>query len=235
MRELADLRGPVGFGGVHDEFRAELEGEGAFGVAGGGGDDVRAEFAGDLNGGAADAAGGADDEHPVAGFHLDAVGEHVHGGAAGEGEGGGGDLIHSGGQGEEGAGGDDDFFREATVALDAEELTVEADGFLALPAEFTGAAKDVGLDGDAVTDAPLIDVVPRASISPATSQPGMRGSVMGMGSAPASHQRSRRLRPQARTRTRTSSAAGMGSGRSQRVRVPGLPWARIWTAFMRGI
>lgn len=37
-------------------------------------------------------------------------------------------------------------------------MTVEADGFLALPAEFTGAAKDVGLDGDAVTDAPLIDV-----------------------------------------------------------------------------
>ena len=158
LGELADLRGPVGFGGVHDEFRAELEGEGAFGVAGGGGDDARAKFAGDLDGGTADATRSADDEDPVAGFHLDAVGEHVHGGAAGEGEGGGGHFIDAVRQRQEGAGGDDDFFCEAAVALDAEELAVQADGFLALPAEFTGAAEDVGLDGDAVADAPLIDV-----------------------------------------------------------------------------
>ena len=155
--EAADFGGPVGRGGVHHEVGAELAAEFALGFGGAGADDASAEVFGDLDGRGADAAGCAHDEDPLAGADLGAVGEHVHGGAAGKGEGGGGVKVNAVRKAHEGAFGDEDFFGEAAVALDAEEFAAKAEGFVALAAEFAFAAEEIGLDGDGVGGFPIGD------------------------------------------------------------------------------
>ena len=62
-----------------------MAGEGPLGLGAAGAEHAGSELAGDLNRSRTDAAGPADDEHPVALADLDAVGEHVHRGAAGQG------------------------------------------------------------------------------------------------------------------------------------------------------
>lgn len=141
--EAADFGGPGGVVGVDDKFRAETAGELAFGVGGTGADDAGAELFGDLNGGGADAAGPGNGEHPLAGADLGAVGEHVHGGAAGQGERGGGVKVNTLGQAHERASGDADKFGKTAIALDAEELAAQAEGFLTATAELAFAAENI--------------------------------------------------------------------------------------------
>ena len=153
--EFADFGGPGGVVGIHYEIDTEIFGKGTFGVGRGGGDDVGAELFGDLDGGGADAAGSADDEDPIAGAYLSAMGEHVHGRTTGEREGGAGIEIHAVRQADEGAGGNDDAFGEATITIDAEQFATDADGFLALFTEFAFTAKDAGLHSDGVAHKPI--------------------------------------------------------------------------------
>ena len=56
---------------------------------------------------------------------------------------------------DERAGRDEDFFGETAVAIDAEELAEEAEGFVATPAEFAFAAEEVGLDRDFIAGTPI--------------------------------------------------------------------------------
>lgn len=107
--DFTDFTGPVGGVGIDNKFRAELFRQGALRLGGAGADDARAEFTRDLNRRRADAARAADDERPIAGPDRGAVGEHVHGGAAGEGESGGGVEVHVVRQADEGALRHDDF------------------------------------------------------------------------------------------------------------------------------
>jgi hypothetical protein len=74
---------------IDDVIGAELAGFLELCVGTGGGDDARAEEFRDLNGGAADAAARAEDEHVFAGLKLGAVDEHVPGGLEDERDGGG--------------------------------------------------------------------------------------------------------------------------------------------------
>ncbi len=59
---------------------------------------------------------------------------------------------------DEGAGGDEDFFGETAIAIDAEKLAEEAEGFIAAPAKFAFATKKIGLDGDFIGGMPFLDV-----------------------------------------------------------------------------
>ena len=124
---LANFIGPLVGGGIDDVIGAGIHGEVAFLEARGGGDDVGAKLLCDLNGGGTDAACASHDENPIGGGNPGAIGEHVHGGAAGESERGGsfeGDFVWNG---DEGARGDENFLGEAAVFLDAEHLAFEAD------------------------------------------------------------------------------------------------------------
>lgn len=125
--QVADLSGPIGEGGIDGMLSAEFFGESAFVFAGTGGDDVGAEFEGDLDGGGADAAGRADDQDPLPAPDLGAVREHVHGGAAGEGESGGAFEAGVSGEPNQGTGGDGHFFSETAVALHSEQLAMETE------------------------------------------------------------------------------------------------------------
>ena len=58
---------------------------------------------------------------------------------------------------DEGAGGDEDFFGETAIAIDAEKLAEEAEGFIAAPAKFAFATKKIGLDGDFIAGMPVLD------------------------------------------------------------------------------
>jgi hypothetical protein len=82
----------------------------------------------------------------------------VHGGAAGESQGGCGVEIDPLRKADKGASGDEDFFGETAVAIDAEELAEEAQRFIAMSAEFAFTAKEVGLDGDFIAGMPFLDV-----------------------------------------------------------------------------
>ncbi len=153
--ELADLGGPVVAAGVDGVVGAEFEGERAFGFRGTGGDDGGAEGFGDGDGGGADAAGGAHHEDGLAGLDAGAVVEHVHGGAAGEGERSGGLEAHGVRQADEGAGRNEDLLGKAAVPLDPEELAMQADGFLPGLAKLTGAAEQIRLNGHPVAGLPV--------------------------------------------------------------------------------
>lgn len=65
LGDFADFAGPGIVGGIDGMVCAERFGESAFGFGRAGGDDMRADLLGDLNGIGADAAGSRHDEHPI--------------------------------------------------------------------------------------------------------------------------------------------------------------------------
>src|SRR4051794_9573490 len=88
--------------------------------------------------------------------------EHMHRSAAGEGKRGGGLEIHRIRQMHESGDGNEKLFGEPAVALDAEELAIETNGFFTLQTEFAFAAENIRLDRDAIADVPFFDVRPEA-------------------------------------------------------------------------
>lgn len=56
---------------------------------------------------------------------------------------------------DEAAGRGEDFFGETAIAIDAEELTEEAQGFVAAPAKFAFTAEEIGLDGNFIAGTPV--------------------------------------------------------------------------------
>ena len=84
------------------------------------------------------------------------------------------------------------------------------------------AAEEIGLHGDAITDAPVSDFAsgtlaarwftrsPSSAITPATSPPGVRGNGTLIGKPASSSHKSRWFNPHARTSTTTSFGAGFG-------------------------
>jgi len=133
----------------------EAVGEGAFGLARGRADHPGAEVPGDLDRRRAHAAGTADCQHPVPGFYVGPVGQHVHGRAAREGQRGRGFKIHARRQRHQRPRRHQHLLREPAVLLNAEQLAVQAQRFLATGAEFARAAEQVRLHGHAVAGAPV--------------------------------------------------------------------------------
>lgn len=164
--DFADFGWPMGIRGVEDEFRAEMLREHAFGLGRAGANDARAELLGDLDGSGANAAGAPDNQNPIACVDSRAIGEHVHGGAAGEGQGRGSVEIQSWGKADKAAGGDENFFGESAVAIHAEQLAKETERFIAALTKFTLAAKEIGLDGDFIAGFPVFDSVPHSNDPP---------------------------------------------------------------------
>jgi hypothetical protein len=159
LRNFADFSRPGVAIGIQDMIRAQRFGEGALGFSRAGGNHVRANLPGDLNGVGTDPAGPRDDQNPIGRANFSAIGEHVHGGAAGEGHGSGGGVVEFLWDLNQGAGGDDYLLRETTVQIDPEKLPVEADGFLSTQTKFATPAKKIGLDSDALADSPIVNVL----------------------------------------------------------------------------
>jgi len=135
-----------------------MTGQRAFCFGRAGADDATAELFGNLNCGRADAAHAADGEDPITLMNGSAIGEHVHGGAAGESQGGCGVEIDACREADESASRDENFFGEPAIAIDTQELAEEAEGFVAAPAEFAFATEEIGLDGDFVSRTPILHV-----------------------------------------------------------------------------
>ena len=157
--DFADFSRPGGVGGIENKFCAEMMSERAFGFGGAGADDASAELFGNLNRGRADAARSADDERPIPLVDRRSIGEHVHRRAAGESESGRSVEINALGKANETASGNENFFGEAAVAIDAEELAKETEGLFAAHTEFTFAAEEVGLNGDFIANTPILYVI----------------------------------------------------------------------------
>jgi hypothetical protein len=98
----------------------------------------------------------ADDEYPIAGLNLRPVRQHVHGGAAGKRQRRGSFQVHLRRQSNERAGWNQNFFREAAVALHAEDFAAQAERFLTAFAELAFATKEIRLDRDAVAAFPIL-------------------------------------------------------------------------------
>src|SRR5262249_54567500 len=92
--------------------------------------------------------------------NLRAIRQHVHGGAAGKRQRCRGVEIHTGRQADQRAGRNQNFFREPAVALHTENLATQTERFLAAPAELALAAKNIGLDRDAIAALPILHGAP---------------------------------------------------------------------------
>jgi hypothetical protein len=58
----------------------------------------------------------------------------------------------------QGASGHENLFGKTAIAIDAEELAEEAEGFIAAPTEFALAAKKIGLDSNFIAGEPVLDI-----------------------------------------------------------------------------
>jgi hypothetical protein len=85
--DFADFSRPLWICGVENKFSAEMMGQRAFCLGRAGADDASAELFGNLYCGGADATRPTDNENPIALVNGSTIGEHVHGGAAGESQG----------------------------------------------------------------------------------------------------------------------------------------------------
>jgi len=158
LSDFANTSRPLRIGGVDHKLRTQGLRKFAFSRGRAGGDNVSAELPGDLNCVSADATGARDDQHPGRGTDFGAIGEHVHGGAAREREGCARSEIDALGDSNERARGHRDDFGEPAIAVDSEKLAVEADRFLAAETIFAKTTEEIGLDSNAFTDAPIVDV-----------------------------------------------------------------------------
>ncbi|MEI2725256.1 MAG: hypothetical protein V9H26_17570 [Verrucomicrobiota bacterium] len=155
VRELADFNGPMGLGDVHHKFRTKVLREPPLCFRRTGADNPRPELFGNLNRRRANAARTTNGQHPVAGTNLRPIGEHVHGGAAREGERGGGGEIYPGGQAQKHPCRHHHSIGKPAVAPNPEQFAAQTEGFIAPLTEFALATEQVGLHRNGIAEFPF--------------------------------------------------------------------------------
>ena len=118
---------------------------------------MRAKLFGDLDGRRTHAARAAHHENPIACSNLRAIREHVHGSAARQCERGRGIKFKPSRNLHQRASGNDDEFRKAAIARDAEKFATQTNRLLTAFAEFTLTAEKIGLHGHSIADFPICD------------------------------------------------------------------------------
>ena len=186
----------------------------------------RAEAHCDLDRRRTDAAGPADHQHPVARLDLGPVGQHVHGRAAGQGQRSRGLEARRRRASAPARRWHGDLFGEPAIAVHAEHTLVQADRFLAAPADTrisrrTGSsARRRGRPGrQPVTWRRAGETVP-----PIRSL-GCGGVGAGWADRPVRTTDRGGSDRRPRLRSGLRPVAGWGSGRSRSSCRPGAPWA----------
>lgn len=160
--QFSDSRRPIGPAAIDGVFGAKAQGELSPGITRTGGDDSRAEAAGDLDGRRSNPAGAADGQDPIAGTGGRAHGQHVHGSAPRKGQRRGRQKINIFGKTNQRSRGDSDHFRESAIAFHSQKLAFETERLSSARAKFALTAENIGLHGHTLALAPPRDVTAHA-------------------------------------------------------------------------